>query len=78
MAKDKDNGKRPAAPMDELERVQLIGQKAGELALLLKDDECYIGQYPISRIAGPDNKLPMRNVCVTSPIFVFQVEGIQL
>ena len=78
MAQNKDNGKKPVRELTEIERVQLIGQKAGELAILLKDDECFIGQYPTSKIADANNKLPMRNVCVTSPKFVYQVEGISL
>ncbi len=71
------NNKNRPGIFSETQRIKMIGAKMKELAFLLNSDESFVGQFAISDIAGPDNKLPTRLVAVQSPKKFYQLDESQ-
>ncbi len=69
-----NNNKRPGI-FSETQRIKIIGAKMRELAFLLNSDESFVGKFPISDIAGPDNRVPTRLVAVQSPKKFYQLDA---
>lgn len=71
------NNKNRPGIFSETQRIKMIGVKMKELAFLLNSDESFVGQFAISKIAGPDNKFPTRLVAVQSPKKFYQLDESQ-